>query len=86
MGKYREFWSLTEQALDFALAVVPGANKDAKPQLMSAYETLDYYGEVASVLKQLQANGAKQRSCRMDHRRCCKVLLIMQALPHCWTR
>jgi len=59
MGKYREFWLLTEQALDFALAIVPGANKGAKPQLMSAYESLDCYEDVASILKQLQAGGAK---------------------------
>ncbi|MCP4072947.1 MAG: haloacid dehalogenase type II [Hyphomicrobiales bacterium] len=59
MGQYREFWLLTEQALDFALAAVPGANVDAKKQLLGAYETLDCYDDVAGVLRKLQGNGAK---------------------------
>ena len=59
MGQYREFWSLTEQALDFALAAVPGANMDAKPKLLNAYETLDCYDEVASVLKKAQRDRCK---------------------------
>ena len=59
MGQYREFWSLTEQALDFALAAVPGANIEAKSKLLNAYETLDCYEEVAGVLRQLKEMGAK---------------------------
>lgn len=59
MGRYRDFWSLTEEALDFALAVVPGANKAAKANLMKAYETLDCFGEVPEVLRTLKARGSK---------------------------
>ncbi|MCB1449577.1 MAG: haloacid dehalogenase type II, partial [Nitratireductor sp.] len=59
MGRYRDFWSLTEEALDFALAVVPGANKAAKANLMRAYETLDCFGEVPEVLRTLKARGSK---------------------------
>lgn len=57
MGRYRDFWSLTEEALDFALAIVPGANAKAKPQLMKAYETLDCYREVREVLQSLKERG-----------------------------
>jgi 2-haloacid dehalogenase len=57
MGRYRDFWSLTEEALDFALAIVPSANAKAKPQLMEAYETLDCYGEVREVLQTLKKRG-----------------------------
>ena len=59
MGQYREFWQLTEQALDFALAITPLAEKSAKTQLLSAYETLDAYEDVADTLRQLKLNGAK---------------------------
>ncbi|MEC9344402.1 MAG: HAD-IA family hydrolase, partial [Pseudomonadota bacterium] len=37
MGRYRDFWSLTEEALDFALAAVPGASKAARSPLLEAY-------------------------------------------------
>ena len=56
-GRYRDFWSLTEEALDFALAAVPEANKAAKPELMKAYETLDCYEEVPAVLGALKDQG-----------------------------
>lgn len=56
-GRYRDFWTLTEEALDFALAAVPGANAAAKTELMEAYETLDCYDEVPSVLKTLKERG-----------------------------
>ena len=57
MGRYRDFWTLTEEALDFALHAVPGANASAKPALMAAYETLDCYEEVPGVLARLRQNG-----------------------------
>ncbi|MEZ5872368.1 MAG: haloacid dehalogenase type II [Nitratireductor sp.] len=59
MRRYRDFWQLTEEALDFALAVVPGANKGAKANLLRAYETLDCFVEVPAVLGTLKANGAR---------------------------
>ena len=59
MGRYLEFWTLTEQALDYALATVPGANIKARSKLLSAYETLDCYQDVAPVLEKLKDGGAK---------------------------
>ena len=59
MGKYRDFWTLTEEALDFALASVPGANKDARKALLDAYMELDCYPEVPGVLKALKESGAR---------------------------
>jgi 2-haloacid dehalogenase len=59
MGQYLEFWSLTEQALDFALSAVPGANVGARDRLLNAYEALDCYDDVAGVLGQLKIQGAK---------------------------
>ncbi len=58
-GTYVDFWTCTEQALDFAFAAVPSANKAVRDDLMDAYMELDCYDEVASVLKNLRESGAK---------------------------
>ncbi|WP_321341873.1 haloacid dehalogenase type II [Breoghania sp.] len=59
MGRYRDFWELTEQALDYALAAVPSADTSMRAALLEAYHRLDCYGEVPEVLKQLRDSGAK---------------------------
>ncbi len=59
MGQYREFWELTELALDFALEITPGANRQAKSHLLNAYETLDAYLDVKPMMQRLKENGAK---------------------------
>ena len=59
MGAYADFWQLTEQALDFALAKVPSADPALRAQLLDAYWRLDCYPEVPSVLKALKASGAR---------------------------
>ena len=59
MGRYRDFWSLTEEALDYAFAAVPGANREARPALLDAYAELDCYAEVPAVLEALKRSGAR---------------------------
>ena len=58
-GRYRDFWSLTEDALDFAFAAVPDANRGARDALLDAYRTLDCYAEVPEVLRALREDGAR---------------------------
>ncbi len=58
-GRYVDFWSITQQALDFALTAVPSANTAARDDLLDAYWSLECYGEVADVLRQLRDEGAK---------------------------
>jgi len=58
MGRYKSFWELTQDALDFALQAVPGANPKCRNDLLDAYMALDCYGEVQAVLANLQKNGA----------------------------
>ena len=58
MNEYQDFWSLTEQALDYAFSAVPTADASTKPILLEAYMTLDCYEEVPQVLKQLKEAGA----------------------------
>ncbi|MBS3648180.1 haloacid dehalogenase type II [Pseudaminobacter sp. 19-2017] len=59
MGAYQDFWSLTEQALDFALASLKIGDASLRADLLSAYWTLDCYPEVPHVLKGLKASGAR---------------------------
>lgn len=57
MKKYKDFWALTAEALDYALASVPGANKASRNVLLAAYEKLDCYPEVPAVLEGLKQGG-----------------------------
>ena len=59
MDAYLDFWQLTEQALDFALARVPSADPLLRGELLEAYWHLDCYPEVPAVLRTLKAAGAR---------------------------
>ena len=59
MGRYRDFWSLTEEALDYAFARVPEANRASRQHLLDSYWTCDVYPDVPEVIKQLKLRGAK---------------------------
>ncbi len=58
MGHYADFWTLTEQALDTAFAMVPSADKSLRDDLLNAYWSLDCYPEVPQVLTALKQTGA----------------------------
>ncbi|WP_316858109.1 haloacid dehalogenase type II [uncultured Cohaesibacter sp.] len=58
-GRYVDFWTLTERALDFAFERVPGADRSKREILLGAYHELDAFEEVRSVLKALKENGAQ---------------------------
>lgn len=59
MGAYRDFDSLTRDALDFAAARCGGLSAPAREALLTAYETLDAYPDAATALAGLRARGAK---------------------------
>jgi len=59
MGAYRDFWSLTEEALDYTFERFPGVDRKLRADLLAAYWTLDCYPEVPAVLKDIKAHGAK---------------------------
>jgi 2-haloacid dehalogenase len=59
MGAYRDFWQLTEEALDFTLERIPGVDPALRVRLLEAYWKLDCYPEVPAVLKVLKARGAR---------------------------
>ncbi|HZP70864.1 MAG TPA: haloacid dehalogenase type II [Pseudolabrys sp.] len=56
-GRYADFWTLTERALDYALASVPSANKALKPKLLDAYFRLDAFPDARTALRSLKAKG-----------------------------
>lgn len=58
-GAYRDFWSLTEEALDWAIARTGPLAPDVRAGLLEAYRRLDAYPDVAPALTRLRAAGAR---------------------------
>lgn len=58
-GRYEDFWTLTERALDYALALVPSVDKALKPRLLDAYFKLDAFPDALPALRALKAKGHK---------------------------
>ncbi len=56
-GRYRDFWRLTEDALDFCFAAFPSADKALRPNLLDAYHKLDCYPEVPELIRTLRREG-----------------------------
>ncbi|WP_421929214.1 haloacid dehalogenase type II [Neoaquamicrobium sediminum] len=59
MGSYRDFWQLTEEALDHAFLKVPTADPALRGKLLDAYWRLDCFPEVPAVLAALKAAGGR---------------------------
>jgi 2-haloacid dehalogenase len=58
-GHYTDFWTLTERALDYALARVPSVDKALKTKLLDAYFTLDAFPDARAALRTLKQSGKK---------------------------
>src|SRR3954452_6345204 len=56
-GRYVDFWTLTERALDYALARVPSVAHSLRGALLDAYRTLDAYADTREALRALKARG-----------------------------
>jgi 2-haloacid dehalogenase len=56
-GRYRDFWSLTEDALDTAFAAFPEADRGLRAGLLDAYRALECYPEVPEMLRALKLAG-----------------------------
>jgi 2-haloacid dehalogenase len=57
-GRYADFWTLTERALDFAFARFPSVDKALRPELLDAYWTLEPFSDARPALRELRARGA----------------------------
>jgi 2-haloacid dehalogenase len=58
MGRHADFWQVTGDALDYALACT-GTDAGLREPLMQAYLALDAYPEVPDVLRRLREGGLK---------------------------
>lgn len=58
-GHYEDFWTLTERALDYALARVPSVPKSLKADLLDAYFKLDAFPDARVALRALKSAGHK---------------------------
>jgi 2-haloacid dehalogenase len=56
-GRYLDFWTLTERALDFAFARFPSVDKALRPKLLDAYLELDAFPDARATLRALKARG-----------------------------
>jgi 2-haloacid dehalogenase len=59
MRVYQDFWELTQQALDYALAEYPSVPKKYRQKLLEAYMELNCYDEVPEVLSEIKKNGGE---------------------------
>ncbi|MBZ6076343.1 haloacid dehalogenase type II [Microvirga puerhi] len=58
-GRYEPFWTLTERALDYALARCPAVDRTLKPALLDAYRRLDAYDDARATLDGLRHRGLR---------------------------
>jgi 2-haloacid dehalogenase len=56
-GDYRDFWTLTQRALDFAFARFPSVDRGLRAKLLEAYFTLGAYPDALPVLTALKKAG-----------------------------
>ena len=58
-GRYADFWTLTEWALDYAFARVPSVDRALRPKLLEAYLQLDAFADARAALGALKARGRR---------------------------
>ncbi len=58
-GRYVDFWTLTERALDYAFARFPSVDRALRPKLLDAYRELDAFPDARASVAKLKASGVK---------------------------
>jgi 2-haloacid dehalogenase len=58
-GRYVDFWTLTERALDYALARFPSVDRALRPRLLDAYRELDAFPDARATVEKLKARDVK---------------------------
>ena len=56
-GRYVDFWTLTERALDYAFARFPSVDRSLRADLLEAYFKLDAFPDARAALDALKAKG-----------------------------
>jgi len=58
-GRYVEFWTLTQRALDYCFERFPSVDRSLRGDLLSAYLKLDAYPDARTLLDALKARGER---------------------------
>lgn len=58
-GKFLDFWTLTEHALDYAFARLPSVDRSLRTKLLDAYLALDAFTDAQATLSSLKERGAR---------------------------
>ena len=58
-GRYVEFWTLTQRALDYCFERFPSVDRKLRARLLDAYLKLDAYPDALQVLRALKARGER---------------------------
>jgi 2-haloacid dehalogenase len=58
-GRYVDFWTLTERALDYAFARIGSVDRALRPKLLEAYLSLDTFADASSALTALKTRGLR---------------------------
>lgn len=59
MGRHTDFWVVTSDALDFAMASLGLSDSGLRDDLLALYRTLSPYSEVLDTLKKIKAAGVR---------------------------
>lgn len=58
-GRYEEFWTLTQRALDYCFERFPSVDRGLRDALLGAYLKLDAYPDARTLLAALKARGER---------------------------
>ena len=58
-GRYRSFWQLTEESLDYALHALAPAHRGLRAAILEAYRDLDAYADAKGALEAIRTAGFK---------------------------
>src|SRR4051812_33615897 len=58
-GRYVEFWTLTQRALDYCFERFPSVDRKLRGDLLDAYLKLDTFPDAGRVLRELRARGER---------------------------
>ena len=58
-GRYVEFWTLTQRALDYTFARLPSVDRKLRGDLLDVYLKLDAFPDARKVLRELKARGER---------------------------
>lgn len=56
-GRYRDFWLLTQDALDFVFVAFPAVDRGLRPELLDAYRQLSAYPDAVPAIQRLRGQG-----------------------------